>query len=110
MRVLMLLGIVALVTGCGETSLESVCEPGELQACPCIGGGQGVQECGEDRQGWAQCQCAPVGGGSEPGGGASADGGSANTGGQTANGGAPGGGDGGDGGEGGAEGGSEGGK
>ena len=102
MRVLMLLGIVALVTGCGETSLESVCEPGELQACPCIGGGQGVQECGEDRQGWAQCQCAPVGGGSEPGGGASADGGSANTGGQTANGGAPGGGDGGDGGEGGA--------
>ena len=45
------------LVACNETEKASVCEPGELQVCPCVGGGQGVQLCREDQQGWAQCQC-----------------------------------------------------
>ena len=47
-----------LTSGCGEEEPELACERGELQTCPCIGGGQGVQMCLENKQGWGQCQCA----------------------------------------------------
>lgn len=45
------------MTGCGENIPKDICTPGELQTCPCIGGGQSVQECIEDGQAWGQCQC-----------------------------------------------------
>ena len=35
-----------------------MCESGALQVCPCIDGGEGVQECNKNRQGWGMCQCA----------------------------------------------------
>ena len=46
-----------LFVGCGEETEATICRPGELQTCPCLGGGEAVQECTEDRQGWGVCQC-----------------------------------------------------
>ena len=57
MRTIVLLVIAMLLAGCSKDATEFACEPGELQTCPCIDGGQGVQECSDDRQGWEQCQC-----------------------------------------------------
>ena len=57
MRAMIWVAVAVLVSGCGEDAEEHVCMLSEVQACPCIGGGQGAQECAEDRQGWMQCQC-----------------------------------------------------
>ena len=62
MLTLILLAVTLLVAGCGEDSSEYICEPGALQPCPCVGGGDGVQKCAEGRQGWEECQCAPSAG------------------------------------------------
>ena len=43
--------------GCGQSDSTTICVQGELQACPCLEGGESVQACAEDRQGWAPCQC-----------------------------------------------------
>ena len=57
MRTATLVFLTLSLLGCGETSTAYICEPGELQACPCIGGGEGVQACGTDRLRWEACQC-----------------------------------------------------
>ena len=59
MRTLAILAIGLMFVNCSGESPADLCAPGELQTCPCIGGEQGVQACAEDRQGWAECQCAP---------------------------------------------------
>ena len=35
-----------------------VCDPGAVQACPCLGGEQGVQGCADDGARWEACECA----------------------------------------------------
>lgn len=35
---------------------DSTCEPGEVQACLCLGGGLGVQTCEDDGAGWKDCE------------------------------------------------------
>ena len=58
MRTLIWVAVTVLISACGEPAAEEqICQLDEVQACPCIGGGQAVQECAEDRQGWGQCQC-----------------------------------------------------
>ena len=112
---LALAAIAALLMSCSEDGANYLCEPGELQACPCIGGSQGVQACAEGRQGWDVCQCAiepiegdagGVGEGGAGGHGAGGHGGEGGAGGRGGEGGAGGhggeGGAGGHGGEGGA--------
>ena len=42
MRTMTLIAVAVLMTGCGEDAPVPLCEPGALQACPCIGGGQGI--------------------------------------------------------------------
>ena len=59
-----------LLAGCGTDEKEYICNLGESQACPCIGGGQGVQECAEDKQGWMECMCASADGPRDGSGGA----------------------------------------
>jgi len=48
-RTMMWVAVFALVSGCGESETEQICELGQAQACPCLGGSQGAQECAEDR-------------------------------------------------------------
>jgi hypothetical protein len=47
-------------TGGGSSSSSSgggVCDPGDRQLCPCLGGGGGgVQDCRDDGKGWQACQ------------------------------------------------------
>ena len=74
MRMMILVAGAVLVFGCGEDEQEYICKMGELQACPCIGGDQSVQECAEDRQGWDQCQCVSGEGQGEDSGGADSGG------------------------------------
>jgi hypothetical protein len=74
-RTMMLVAVAVLVSGCGEDAEEHICKLDELQVCPCIGGGEGIQECAEDRQGWGQCQCtAGEGNGGADSGGADSGG------------------------------------
>ena len=69
-RTMVLMAMAVFAFGCGEETGESICTPGELQVCPCIGGGEGIQECDDDGQGWGQCPCS-----SEPGDGGGDSGG-----------------------------------
>ena len=47
-----------IALGCGETSTDTFVNLGSHKVVH-IGGGKGVQKCGEDRQSWEECQCAP---------------------------------------------------
>lgn len=40
-----------------------VCVPGKVEACPCVGGGQGVQACEPDGGGYGPCDCPDATGG-----------------------------------------------
>ena len=86
MRLMIVLALAILAAGCSEEGPAQICERGELQACPCIGGAEGVQACADDSQGWDECQCEP-GNGS---GGAAGSGGVAGSGGSAGSGGAAG--------------------
>ena len=44
-RTIMLVAVTVLASGCGKDEQEHICRLGEVQACPCIGGGQSVQAC-----------------------------------------------------------------
>ena len=74
-RVMILIVMTFWVSGCGENQQDYICKQNELQACPCIGGGQSVQACTEDRQGWGQCQCTSEEDQSEGNGGTDSNGG-----------------------------------
>ena len=56
-RALIWVALAVAVSACSEDGQAYVCEPGELQACPCLDGPPGVQTCADDRQGWMDCQC-----------------------------------------------------
>ena len=66
-RTMVLMAMAVFAFGCGEATEESICTPGEVKVCPCIGGGEGIQECNEDGQGWGQCSCSPGPGGADSG-------------------------------------------
>ena len=57
-RSISIIAFIGLLVSCSEDSGDTVCVQGEVQICPCVGGGEGVQECAEDRQGWVSCRCA----------------------------------------------------
>ena len=48
----------ALLVGC--LGLGEVCEPGEINACPCGDGEEGVQTCGDSGDRWGSCECGAV--------------------------------------------------
>lgn len=43
------------------------CVPGKVEACPCVGGGQGVQACEPGGQGFGACECPDTSVGTVPG-------------------------------------------
>lgn len=53
---------------------ERVCPPGEQRACPCPGGGDGVQVCSPDGAEFMPCDCSGAGGSSGMGGSSAAGG------------------------------------
>ena len=57
---------LAAATGCPEPA-PKVCDPGGVQHCPCLAGGEGVQNCADDGTRWLECTCsaADAGGGSD---------------------------------------------
>jgi hypothetical protein len=55
MRVVVLL---LVLVGCGASPEAPRCELGRVQSCPCVGGGQGAQECGAVGV-WGACACSP---------------------------------------------------
>jgi len=52
-RALFAIAVVAGSVGCKE----KMCTPGEVQVCPCAGGGSGTQVCEDDASGWGACGC-----------------------------------------------------
>jgi hypothetical protein len=54
MRVVVLL---LVLVGCGASPEAPRCELGRVQSCPCVGGGQGAQECGAVGV-WGACVCS----------------------------------------------------
>lgn len=56
--------VAATVVGCdaGSAAPSRACIPGEQKACPCAGGGQGVQVCTSDGTRYDVCMMCPLGG------------------------------------------------
>ncbi|MBK8256714.1 MAG: hypothetical protein IPK82_29090 [Polyangiaceae bacterium] len=52
-----LAAIAMFLQGCPD---PNVCDPGEQQICPCVGG-EGVQECADSGDGWESCDCPQTG-------------------------------------------------
>lgn len=48
--------LVLALLGCGGVESAPRCELGRVQSCPCVGGGQGAQECGALGV-WSPCVC-----------------------------------------------------
>lgn len=47
------------LAGCRAERDVGVCEPGEVQTCPCPGGGPtGTQSCADDGERWEACNCS----------------------------------------------------
>lgn len=57
-----LFALLLVLVGCGASPEAPRCELGRVQSCPCVGGGQGAQECGAVGV-WGVCAC----GGSDAG-------------------------------------------
>ena len=57
-------GLVALLTGAvfiaGCFGVGEVCEPGEINTCPCGDGEEGVQTCGDSGDRWGSCECGDI--------------------------------------------------
>lgn len=49
-----------VVAGMTTTGCNKTCEPGEIQICPCAGGGSAVQTCSGDGESWGACTGCPV--------------------------------------------------
>jgi hypothetical protein len=62
-RLGVLVGAAMLLPSCGGTGGVEGCTPNEVQFCPCAGGGEGVQTCQGDGQGWSVCDCGDGTGG-----------------------------------------------
>lgn len=60
--------LLLVLVGCGASPEAPRCELGRVQSCPCVGGGQGAQECGPLGV-WGVCAC----GGSDAGSDAASD-------------------------------------
>lgn len=54
-------------TGAAQVQAGAICEPGKVDACPCVGGGSGVQRCDDLGQSYGTCMgCPPPPGAGAP--------------------------------------------